>query len=188
MIGEIYTGLVKKYKGKIYICKPKKVYGNDPWEIEISEPDMTFEEMLNDPELFVPHHLLEIKYSKDELEQMNRYKVVPANELIWMRSSTHAGNNVIHKACIQKGNLPDHLKSFWKGRKRTEQDKIKRSLARKGKPNLKAKGKVFSEFGRKFKEHFGITLTDNPKLYLYHRNWYRNHNNTCKWEVEDGKA
>lgn len=187
MIGAIYTGIAKKDRGKIYICKPRKVYGNDPWEIEISEPDMTFEEMLNDPELFVPHHLLEIKYSSEELKQMNRYKDVPANELIWVRSSTHYGNNVIHKHAIQKGNLPDHLKTFWKCRKRTEQDKLKKSLSKKGKPNIKAKGKVFSEFGRKFKEHFGMTCTDNPKLYYYERNYFRKYN-ICRWEAENGKA
>ena len=44
------------------------------------------------------------------------------------------------------------------------------------------KGKTSSEFGRKFKEHFGITRCDNVKLYTNERMWYLNHNKTCRWE------
>ncbi len=42
--------------------------------------------------------------------------------------------------------------------------------------------KALSEFGRKFKEHFGEVIDE--KLYKYHNNYYRNHG-YCKWEVED---
>ena len=77
MIGNCYTGRVKEENGKFYTYKPLKVFGNEPWEIEISEPDMTFEEMLNDEEMFVAHHLLELFYSQDELKEMGRYEIVP---------------------------------------------------------------------------------------------------------------
>lgn len=91
MISSVYTyGYDTQEKnGKIYHHSPRKVFGNEPWEIEISEPDMTFEEMINDPELFIPHHLLEILYSKKDLEKLNRYDNVKPDELIWMRESTH---------------------------------------------------------------------------------------------------
>lgn len=41
-----------------------------------------------------------------------------------------------------------------------------------------------SDFGKKFKEHFGINMSDNKALYSYHHLWYRRHNNVCKWEKE----
>jgi hypothetical protein len=42
---------------------------------------------------------------------------------------------------------------------------------------------VYSDFGRKFKEHFGITNKENPSLYRTERAWYRRHNKTCRWEL-----
>ena len=45
------------------------------------------------------------------------------------------------------------------------------------------KGKPTSEFGRKFKEHYGITDYQNPKLYNTEQMWYYRHNNKCRWEV-----
>lgn len=45
------------------------------------------------------------------------------------------------------------------------------------------KRKTWSEFGDKFKEHFGITFSDNKKLYLREHKWYLNHNKVCRWEV-----
>ena len=44
------------------------------------------------------------------------------------------------------------------------------------------KGKVISDFGRKFKEHFGIKYCENPKLYKKESLWYHRHNNKCSWE------
>jgi hypothetical protein len=48
--------------------------------------------------------------------------------------------------------------------------------------NKNAKGKPTSEFGTKFKEHFGITYYDNPKLYTTEKSWYHRHNKVCRWE------
>lgn len=45
--------------------------------------------------------------------------------------------------------------------------------------------KTFSEFGNKFKEHFGLTNYENPKLYHKERIWYIRHNKVCRWEAED---
>ena len=44
-------------------------------------------------------------------------------------------------------------------------------------------GRVWSEFGRKFKEHFGITKQDNNKLYQREKAYYHNHNHKCRWET-----
>ena len=41
---------------------------------------------------------------------------------------------------------------------------------------------TFSEFGRKFREHFGITRYENIKLYNREQKWYYRHNNKCRWE------
>lgn len=44
------------------------------------------------------------------------------------------------------------------------------------------KGKTRSEFGEKFRNHFGIKRSDNIKLYKKEHNWYCSHNNKCRWE------
>lgn len=44
------------------------------------------------------------------------------------------------------------------------------------------KGKTFSEFGEKFKEHFGISRYENIDLYRVEYKWYIRHNNRCSWE------
>lgn len=45
--------------------------------------------------------------------------------------------------------------------------------------------KTFSDFGDKFKEHFGITNYENSKLYHKEYRWYKRHNDVCRWEAED---
>lgn len=54
------------------------------------------------------------------------------------------------------------------------------SKSLKGKP--KQIGIIKSEFGRKFKEHYGFTRTENIRLYLTEHQWYRTHNRKCRWE------
>ena len=39
-----------------------------------------------------------------------------------------------------------------------------------------------SDFGIKFKEHYGITKSDDTKLYDKEHHWYKSHNNKCRWE------
>lgn len=41
-----------------------------------------------------------------------------------------------------------------------------------------------TDFGDKFKEHYGITFYENKKLYDKERKWYIRHHNVCRWEVE----
>lgn len=72
-----------------------------------------------------------------------------------------------HRSDIMKGKL--------KGRKNP-----KMSLFLKG--NTRTKGKTFSDFAKKFKEHYNMTHNDNKSLYYREYHWYKNHNNKCRWE------
>ena len=174
MIGNCYTGRVKEENGKFYTYKPLKVFGNEPWEIEISEPDMTFEEMLNDEEMFVAHHLLELFYSQDELKEMGRYEIVPPNELIWMREGTHHKNKHIHKQVMKVYSSDEYktnLSNRWKGRTFNEETLVKISLS-----NL-------SVFGRLFYNHFKILPRENRKLYKTEWQYWKKHNHKCRWEI-----
>ena len=130
---------------------------------------MTFEEMLHDPELFIPHHLLELVYSSDELIQMNRYYNVPSNELIWIRASTHWSNPILHKA--HKTHTEEHT------------NKIRKALKGNKACGMSRLGKPTTEFGRKYKEHYGLNAADNRSLYEIEHQWYRRHNNVCRWEM-----
>ena len=62
-----------------------------------------------------------------------------------------------------------------KGRKYTEESKRKFSEVHKGKTR--------SEFGEKFKEHYGLTKTDNNRLYQKEFAWFKR-NKKCRWENE----
>lgn len=59
-----------------------------------------------------------------------------------------------------------------------------KSIAQKGHiPHNK--GKTFSEFGEKFKSHYGCTKNENPRLYSRESSWYNTHNKVCRWEVDE---
>lgn len=74
-----------------------------------------------------------------------------------------------HNSEAQKGKCP------WnKGKKHSEETKQKMSESHKQ--------KTHSEFGIKFKEYYGITNYENPKLYHKELNWYLRHNKKCRWE------
>ena len=45
-----------------------------------------------------------------------------------------------------------------------------------------SKRRITSELGIKFKEHFGISKCENPKLYRREQKWYYRHNHKCRWE------
>lgn len=190
MIAKCYMGL-RTRNGELKLTKPEKVFGNYPWEIEISEQDMTFEEMLNDPELFVPHHLLEIKYTSKELKEMGRYNIVPPEELIWIRTSTHLSSLTIHCGIKDKESWKNNISKSMKNKTLSEEHRIKLSEALKNKPlsqerkrkiSKALKGKTYGEFSKKFKEHYGITKKDNTKLYNTENSYWRRHNHRCSWE------
>lgn len=115
------------------------------------------------------HHRDEIKTlpsgitvirTREELKESGRYYNCPANELIFL---SHAEHTKLHKT------------------NRTHDEESKLSKSSKG--NTYIKGKTTSEFGRKFKEHYGITQYDNKTLYYKEYRWYRRHNHKCRWEL-----
>lgn len=144
MISERYTIGRKRRNEKR--SKPCLVFGNKITDIE------GWEEALDSKELYVPHHVLEWKYTTKELKQMNRYYNVVPNELIWMPRSVHNSNKFLHKD-IQI----EHIRRKGLSRKKT------------------------SVFGIKFFNHYGINRQDNIRLYKTEHEWYRTHGK-CRWE------
>ena len=61
----------------------KLVFGNKPQDIE------GYDEAISSNELYIPHHKLEIDYTRKELKEMGRYNIVPLEELIWLPISKH---------------------------------------------------------------------------------------------------
>lgn len=146
------------------ICiKEVKKYCKDYTNIE------NYELAIKDNETWDCHHRDEIKTlpsgikvirTIEELKEIGRYYDCPANELIFLTRKEH---NKLHK----NGNL------YSLGRTMSKETKIKISNSRKG--------KVRTEFGRKFKEHYGLTKHEDPKLYRYENNYYQRHHK-CSWE------
>lgn len=96
-----------------------------------------------------------------EIDHINTIKT--DNRLVNLRLVTH-----------QENMCNPLTRSKRKGLTRSEEVKRKMSKAHKG--------RIWSEFGTKFKEHFGLTFLDNINLYYKERNWYRKHNKKCSWE------
>ena len=59
------------------------VFGNKPQVIE------GYNEAMASDELYVPHHRLEIDYTRRELIALGRYYTVPPEELIWLPITKH---------------------------------------------------------------------------------------------------
>lgn len=102
----------------------------------------------------------------------------------------HRDNNVLnnlrlctHKENMNNPNTRKHRSEIMKG-KQSPRKGVELSEKTKRKISESNRGMVRSEFGKKFKEHFGISGSDDRDLYKYHNNWYLNHNRVCKWENE----
>ena len=57
-------------------------------------------------------------------------------------------------------------------------EKLKRKISKAN------RGKVRTDFGIKFKEHYGLLPCEDQKLYHKEQTWYYRHNNKCRWEKE----
>ena len=134
-----------------------KIYCRD--DISLIE---NYEQAINDTiNVWDCHHRLEIhsdyRNSKKELKMMNLYENRPAAELIFLKINEHRKLHRGHKKYSNKNYIGNH--------------------------NNPKEGKPSSEFGEKFKEHYGITKRDNVKLYEQERSYYRRHNFKVSWEA-----
>lgn len=119
------------------------------------------------------HHRLgltldgEQAHSQEELERLGMYFHRPYFELIFLTKTEHrrihGESKILSEETKQK--IKDNHSHYWKGKKPWNA------------------GKITSEFGRKFYEHFGMLMSDDAKLYKKENNFYRSHNKKCRWEV-----
>lgn len=85
-----------------------------------------------------------------------------------------------HHSEESKRKMSESHKGINKGKKMSLESRRKMSEAKKC--NVNKKGKTNSVFGSAFKEHYGITLSDDIKLYKKEYNFYRYHGK-FSWEV-----
>ena len=127
--------------------------------------------------------LCEIKDNGRGYKQVRGSSRVYVHRLVWEtfngdipdgfeidHEDTHKDNNALSnlKLCTHKENCNNP---------KSRQNKSKSLIG-----NTNTKGKTFSEFGAKFKEHFGIAKYENAKL--YNREWaYWKRNKICSWEL-----
>lgn len=101
------------------------------------------------------HHRLEIhddyNNSREDLQLMNLYYHRPAGELIFIKHNEHTK---LHHTGMKLNFTNEHKEAIGKA----------------------IKGKVRSEFGKSFKEIYGISKSDDPQLYQRERQYYRKHN------------
>ena len=113
---------------------------------------------------WICHHRLELTIDNEsahdakELKRLDMYYNRPYFELIFL---TRAEHNTLH-----------HAHKLVSNNTRQKLSKAKR-------------GKVYSDFGRKFTEHFGIASFYDRKLYCKEHKFYRHHNKTCRWELKN---
>lgn len=91
------------------------------------------------------------------------------------------GYEIDHINTIKTDNRLENLRCV------TRKENANNPLTRKHKSESKkgnkhAIGKPTSDFGRKFKAHYGITKFDDVILYNREHWWYRHHNHICRWE------
>ena len=151
MISKNYTIGYLQSNGKR--SKPKLVFGNKPQDIE------GYTEAINSEELYVVHHRLEKDYTKKELEKMGRYYIVPAEELIWMKSSIHNNNPNIHKGYrfLENQNLYvkyvrriEKLRKIREFKKRNAEEKLRNKEIAKFEKLLKKQQKLKKVGGKRW--------------------------------------
>lgn len=147
-------------------------YCKEYWKIE------NYEQAINDKvNTWVCHHRWEFTldgeyaHSCEDLIRMDMYYDRPYFELIFIKQTDH---KKLHGQQMSK-HTRDKIANKLKGRTYSEEIIMKYKLAQKGKTR--------SDFGNKFKEHYGITKIDNTALYKKESAYYHSHNKTCRWEV-----
>lgn len=93
---------------------------------------------------------------------------------------------LVHRLVYEafKGEIPEDLEidHFDRNKHNNNPDNL-RVVTRAENLDNRVLNPFLSEFGKKFKEHFGIQgrITKHPK-YKKERIWYYNHNKKCRWE------
>lgn len=85
------------------------------------------------------------------------------------------GYDIDHINTIRNDNRLKNLRVATRSENMLNPITIKRSSEAK-------KGKICSDFGKKFFEHYGFSRCDNVRLYEKEYHWYRYHNFKCRWE------
>ena len=152
-----------------------------------------YEQAINDKEnMWVCHHRLELTLdgeealSQKDLMRMNMYYHRPYFELIFIKDIDH---RKLHARFLNDWITEESLNKIREKRKGTvvneeTRKKISKTVKQRWKEGVYNTNKTpRSEFGIKFKEHFGITNKEDPKLYNREKAYYRNHNHKCRWEM-----
>lgn len=172
---------ISNYKVKLVCCE-------DPSLIE------GYEEAVNSSKQYDCHHRLELhgdcstRFTMDSLMKLDLYFNRPASELIFIEHNEHIRLHT--KARWNEGSLVRKPGSSRKGIKwshpMNEETKKKISISKVGKKlteeHKKSLMKPKSDFGIKFKEHYGFTKTGNEVLYNKEYKFYQYHNKICSWE------
>lgn len=109
---------------------------------------------------WVCHHRLELTvnneyaHGKEDLIRLGMYYNRPYFELVFMKDKDHRRLHGL--------NLSHKTKELKK---------------------QQSTGRILSDFGMKFKEHFGFSRSDDIKLYQKEHCYYRRHNKKCRWEA-----
>lgn len=122
-------------------------------------------------------------------------KTVYVHRLIYeaFKGPIPEGMEIDHINSIRTDNRPDNLRVVThkenmrnpltlakiSASRNSAETRKKMSESLKGKPHPK---KPSSEFGKKFRAHFGYSKSENVKQYLREYKWYLRHNHKCRWE------
>lgn len=100
---------------------------------------------------------------------------VYVHRLVWetFMGEIPKGYQIDHINTIRDDNRLENLKLV------THKENMNNPLTLKRK-----RERTFSEFGAKFKEHFGFSKYEDNNLYQKERYYYKTHNKVCRWEVE----
>ena len=153
------------------------------------------------------HHMSETWWNctKKELIENECYYGRKASELIFLTPAEH--RRLHHKGKKHSEETKRKLseakkgKTYHKGKKHSEETRIKMSESHKGHTHTEEtrkklsetmkgrippiKGKTTSIFGQAFKEHYGMTHSEDKKLYTKEYNFY-NHYGHFSWEDKNG--
>ena len=138
-----------------------------------------YEEAVNDPsQIWICHHILGEILSKEQLIDHDFYYDVPPCMLKFVTKAEH--NQIHQNGKNRSEETCKKISESRKGMKLSTETLRKMSVAKKG--NTYNKGKATSIFGKAFIEHYGITCSDDRKLYKKEYYFYKC-NNKFSWEA-----